>query len=324
MSLTEQVSKPHLLHRNRAKTGIQNYLELIRFPLFPIPVVTTLSGVVLASGGSIPWQGYLVLLISLIGYFSGMMKNDYFHSETDALVNPQKPIPSGRVPRKKVFFAASTIYIICVIAGFIMHYKAGLMVLLLIVLSHLYNAIFKGKGILGSIVLPLGIACMSLFGSLAVSGGIPQMLWYCFAGIFLYDFGAHIATTFKDIDQDRQTGIVTTPIQIGVKPALIISTSATIAAFVVFALPYFLEKAEPYYLIWVALAMGAVTITRIPLLVSQNQHNGYLALKGSMIGAIALYPSLIGVVYPITICALIILTPYLLSLILLEATKPRV
>lgn len=303
---------------------IKAYLELIRFPLFPIPIVSTLPGVILASEGSITWKGYIAILISLIGYFGGMIKNDYFHSKTDALVNPNKPIPSGRISLKSAFIIASSIYVLCIALGFVLNYKAGLIVIFLIIVSHLYNAIFKSKGILGSIILPLGIATMSIFGSVAVSGGIAQLVWYSFTGIFLYDFGAHIATTFKDIEQDKALKIVTTPIQIGVKPALFLSTIATISSFVVFALPYVLGKTEPYYLIWVGISLGTASITRIPLLFNTTQENGYLALKGSMIGAIALYPSIIGSYIGICVSSLIILILYFISSVLLEATAQRV
>ena len=306
------------------KFRIKAYLELIRYPLFTIPIVSTLPGVILASNGEMSWKGYVAIIVSMIGYFGGMIKNDYFHSKTDAVVTPGKPIPSGRVSGKTAFIFASTIYVICVILGFLMNYKAGLIVILLIIISHLYNAIFKGKGILGSIILPLGIATMSIFGSVAVSGRIPEIVWYGVAGVFLYDFGAHIATTFKDIEHDRSVGIATTPIQIGVKPALFLSTIATILAFVVFVLPYVLGKAEPQYLIWIGVSLGTVLITRLPLLFKQTQENGYLALKGSLISEIALYPCLIGIILPTTICAIIILTPYLLSTILLELATQRV
>jgi geranylgeranylglycerol-phosphate geranylgeranyltransferase len=306
------------------KNKIKAYLELIRYPLFPIPIVTTLTGVILASDGDMSWKGYIAIIVSMIGYFSGMMKNDYFHSKTDALTTPEKPIPSGRVSGKNVFIMASSIYIICLGLGFLMNYKAGLIVALLIIFSHLYNAMFKNKGILGSIVLPLGIATMSIFGAVAVSGKIPEILWYGFVGVFLFDFGAHIATTFKDIDHDRSAGIVTTPIQIGVKPALFLSTFATISAFVVFALPYALGKAEPHYLIWAGIAFGATFMTRIPLLFKQTQDNGYLALKGSLLSCIVLYPCLISIVLPLYISAIIILTPFLLSIILLELATQRV
>jgi len=303
---------------------IKAYLELIRYPLFPIPIVTTLQGVILANEGEMSWKGYIAIVVSMIGYFAGMMKNDYFHSKTDALSTPQKPIPSGRVSPRNVFLIASSIYIVCLSLGFLMNYKAGLIVIILIAFSHLYNAIFKGKGILGSIILPLGIAGMSIFGAVAVSGKVPEILWYAFIGIFLFDFGAHIATTFKDIEHDRLAGIVTTPIQIGIKPALFLSTFATILAYVAFVLPYVIGKAEPHYLIWAGIAFGATFITRIPLLFKQTQDNGYLALKGSLLSCIVLYPCLIGTVLSIPICAIIILTPFLLSLILLELSSHRV
>jgi len=310
------------LHPEKSK--LKAYLELIRYPLFTVPIVSTLPGVVLASNGTITWKGYVAIVICMIGYFSGMIKNDYFHSKTDAVVNPDKPIPSGRISGKSAFFIASGIYISCVIVGFLMNYKAGLIVILLVVISHLYNAIFKGKGILGSIVLPLGIATMSIFGAVAVSGGVPSILWYGFAGIFLYDFGAHIATTFKDIELDQSVGIVTTPIQIGVKPALFLSTLATIASFVVFALPYIMGKAEPSYLIWVGIAVGATSVTRFPLLFKQTQENGYMALKGAFISELAMYPCLIGMVFSIPVTSLLILTPLVLSSILLEVSTQKV
>ena len=98
--------------------------------------------------------------------------------------------------------------------------KPVLLVISLVAISHLYNAIFKAKGILGSLTLPLGIGLLSVFGALAVSGTVPRLVWYAFAATTLYDFGTHITTTFKDISRDKELGIVTTPLQIGIRPAL--------------------------------------------------------------------------------------------------------
>ena len=85
----------------------------------------------------------------------------------------------------------------------------------LVAISHLYNAIFKAKGILGSLTLPLGIGLLSIFGALVVSGTVPRLVWYAFAATTLYDLGTHITTTFKDISRDEHLGILTTPLQIG-------------------------------------------------------------------------------------------------------------
>ena len=70
---------------------LKAYLELIRYPLFAIPIVATLPGTLIASEGRINWRVGVTLLTALIGYFAGMMKNDYFHRGQDAVVNPHRP-----------------------------------------------------------------------------------------------------------------------------------------------------------------------------------------------------------------------------------------
>ena len=71
---------------------LKAYLELIRYPLFAIPIAATLPGALIASEGEWNWRVGLTLLVALLGYFAGMMKNDYFHREQDALVNPDRPL----------------------------------------------------------------------------------------------------------------------------------------------------------------------------------------------------------------------------------------
>lgn len=305
-------------------TKFRTYLELIRYPLFAIPIVATLPGIVLASN-KFTWHVPLTLLTALLGYWAGMIKNDYFHREHDTIANPERPLPSRRLHPRDAFIVASTLYVICLILGFLaLNYKAGLMVIVLIMISHLYNAILKERGIWGSISLPVGIGLLSVFGALGVSGGMPTLVWYVFAATTLFDFGTHITTTFKDIERDKSVGILTTPLQIGIKPALVISWIATITACVVALLPCFIENVNYRYALWVILALGATCVTRIPLIFHQTEQNGYLALKGSMIASIIFFPSLIGIAMPIWQSALIILSMLAVTITLLEMVKQEV
>ena len=105
-------------------------LEIIRYPLFAIPIAATLPGALIASEGKFTWRVSVSLAIATIGYFAGMMKNDYFHRHQDAIANPHRPIPSNRLPAKQVLTIASVSYILCLIAGFLMSLKAGLLVIL--------------------------------------------------------------------------------------------------------------------------------------------------------------------------------------------------
>jgi 4-hydroxybenzoate polyprenyltransferase len=303
---------------------LKAYLELIRYPLFAIPIVATLPGALIASEGQLNWRVGLVLLTALLGYFAGMMKNDYFHREQDAVVNPNRPLPSHRLTPGNVLIAASGTYIVCVILGFTLNTRAGLMVVGLVMISHAYNAILKERGIWGSISLPVGIGTLSLFGALAVSGSVPRLVWYAFAATTLYDFGTHITTTFKDIERDERVGVLTTPQQLGIKPALALSAVATMLSFIIAILPHWLEGIGWHYTLWVVLALIATSITRLPLYLNPNEKNGYFALKGSMIGAITFFPCLIGVQMTLWASALVILPLLLLTMTLLEVTKREV
>jgi len=303
---------------------LKAYLELIRYPLFAIPIVATLPGALIASEGAWNWRVGLTLLIAMLGYFAGMMKNDYFHRDQDYIVNPNRPIPSNRLTPRQVMITASGIYIICVILGFTLHIKAGLLVIALVMISHSYNAIFKERGILGSISLPIGIGLLNIFGALAVSGGVPRLVWYAFASTTLYDCGTHITTTFKDIERDKKIGVTTTPLQLGIKPALAVSAAATIIAFIAAALPYWLEDVRWHYTVWIIIALIATSITRVPLYLNPNEKNGYLALQGSMIGAITFFPCLISVQISLWGSALLILPLMLLTMTLLNVSKREV
>lgn len=305
---------------------VKVYLELIRYPLFGIPIAATLPGVLIASEGEMTWRVAAALTIALFGYFAGMIKNDYFHRETDAFTNPQRPIPSNRLTPKQALVPASVIYALCVLCGFILDVKAGALVMALVAISHLYNAFFKARGILGSITLPLGIGLLSVFGALVVSGSVPRLVWYAFGATVLYDIGTHITTTFKDLSRDKQHGITTTPVQLGIRPALILSATATIAAFLVALLPYWIEETLIYntHGVWVILGLLAAVITRIPLYLQPSEKNGYYALKGSMIGSILFFPCFIGVQVSLLISIAIILPLLFLTMLLLRTSKQEV
>lgn len=304
---------------------IRVYLELIRYPLFAIPIVATLPGAIIASDGQFTWRVGAALLIALFGYFAGMIKNDYFHQETDAFTNPNRPLPSRRLTPRQALVPASVIYATCVICGFLLNVKAGFLVMGLVAISHLYNAMFKSKGILGSLTLPLGIGLLNVLGALVVSGSVPRLVWYAFGATTLYDLGTHITTTFKDIERDEKLGISTTPIQIGIRPALILSAVATLIGFAIALLPYWLEPlAHRTYAIWVVMGLLAVVITRIPLYLQPNEKNGYFALKGSMIGSILFFPCLIGVKVPMLVSCGVILPLLMITMILLRTSRQEV
>ena len=308
----------------RATTTLRAYIELVRYPLFAIPIVATLPGIVLAAheyGWN--WRAPIALVTAVMGYFAGMIKNDYFHREQDRIAHPDRPIPSGRVDPRDALRVASALYVACVGLGFAMGWQSGAIVLVLIGISHSYNAFLKMRGIWGSLALPFGIALLSVFGAVSVAGRVPSLVWFAFGATLLYDFGTHITSTFKDLRRDERLNVLTTPRQIGNGAALALSTASTLAAFVVASIPLALGE-NPYYAVWIAVAFVATVVTRAPLLREPTERNGYVALEGAMIAAIVLFPALLGTVLPIGVVAAVILSLLAATVCLLRTSRQEV
>ena len=68
---------------------VQSYLELIRYPLFAIPIVATLPGALIASEGQFNWRVGAVLLIACGLYIT--------HRET--MRRPAPPSEADSAPR---------------------------------------------------------------------------------------------------------------------------------------------------------------------------------------------------------------------------------
>lgn len=318
---------PVFLETNfRLMNTVKAYLELIRYPLFAIPIVATLPGALIASDGKISWRVAAAVVIAMFGYFAGMIKNDYFHKETDSITNPDRPLPSQRLTPKQALIPASIIYGLCVICGFLLNIKAGILVIALVAISHLYNAIFKSRGILGSLTLPLGIGLLSIFGALVVCGFVPRLVWYVFGSITLYDLGTHITTTFKDITRDSKVGIITTPQQLGIRSSLLLSAVSTFLAFFILVLPFWTENTIEItsYIVWGILGVLAAVVTRIPLYLQPKEKNGYFALQGSMFGSILFFPCFIGTIVSIESTILIIVPLLLITIVLIKTTPQEV
>ncbi len=84
---------------------IRHYLQLVRFPGIFTAFTNILLGYSVVGGD----QFGLYLLAPLLTtsgclFLAGMSLNDYFDYEIDKKERPQRPIPSGKVPRKNALF----------------------------------------------------------------------------------------------------------------------------------------------------------------------------------------------------------------------------
>lgn len=76
------------------------YFELLRFPAVFTAVADVMMGYLVTHGDLEPLSVFLLLAVaSSCIYLAGMVLNDAYDSDVDAIERPERPIPSGRVSR---------------------------------------------------------------------------------------------------------------------------------------------------------------------------------------------------------------------------------
>ena len=156
---------------------------------------------------------------------SSQAVNDWFDRHVDAINEPMRPIPSGRIPGRWGLYIAIIWSLISIWVGTYLGPIGFAATLLALVLAWLYSMPpirFKNNGWLGNLACGIsyeGLAWVT--GATLISGGVmPSKPSLILAG--LYSASAHGIMTlndFKAIEGDRQMGVRSLPVQLGANRA---------------------------------------------------------------------------------------------------------
>jgi 4-hydroxybenzoate polyprenyltransferase len=169
------LSRPRIrvvLHQSRPGP----YLQLMR----PANLVTAAADVLagfaaagLSNLAALPW-----LLVSTVGlYGGGVVLNDFFDRELDAVERPERPIPSGRATARGAASLGAVLLAVGIGAASLASPTSGALALLIAGCAVLYDMWGKHQRILG----PLNMgACRGLNLLLGVSAvpAMPGQRWY--------------------------------------------------------------------------------------------------------------------------------------------------
>jgi chlorophyll synthase len=211
-----------------ARPALSAVAELLK-PITWFPPMWAFGCGVVASGvateGRWPLIVVGVLLAGPLVCASSQAVNDWFDRHVDAINEPQRPIPSGRMPgRWGLGIAILWTLLSLVVAAFLgpWGFAAGLVGLLL---AWAYSAPplrLKQNGWWGNAACGLcyeGLAWVT--GAAVMAGGaMPELRSLALA--LLYSVSAHGIMTlndFKSVEGDRQMGIASLPVQLGVPTA---------------------------------------------------------------------------------------------------------
>jgi chlorophyll synthase len=161
-----------------------------------------------------------VLLAGPLVCATSQAVNDWFDREVDAINEPQRPIPSGRMPGRWGLYVACLWTLLSLVVAWALGPYGFAAAIFGLALAWAYSAPplrLKRNGWWGNAACGLcyeGLAWIT--GAAVMAGGAPSLRSLILAA--LYSAGAHGIMTlndFKSIEGDRRTGIGSLPVRLG-------------------------------------------------------------------------------------------------------------
>lgn len=184
-------------------------------------------GVVSAGPGRATWPA-LALGVCVAGPLvcgASQAVNDWFDREVDAVNEPARAIPSGRVPGRWGLGLAAGWSGLALAAGALLGAAGGVATALALVLAWAYSAPpvrLKRNGWLGNLACGLSYESLAWATGAAVALGGARPGARALLLALLYGLGAHGIMTlndFKSVEGDRHFGVRSLPVQLGARGA---------------------------------------------------------------------------------------------------------
>jgi chlorophyll synthase len=222
--MTEMATEQALPARPQPKAMLEVLHPITWFP----PMWAFTCGVVSSGVNVLEHWGLLIAGVILTGPLvcaTSQVVNDWYDRDVDAINEPDRPIPSGRLPGRWGYWMALGGTALSLALGAALGVWVFLATVVGLIFAWIYSAPplrLKNNGWFGNAAVGFSYESLAWITGAAVmlGGAMPEerILWLA----FLYGLGAHGIMTlndFKAIEGDRKLGIRTLPVQLGVQNA---------------------------------------------------------------------------------------------------------
>ncbi len=244
----------------------RDILELLKPVTWFPPMWAYMCGVV-SSGAPILDRWHLLALgVILTGPLvcgTSQAVNDWFDRHVDAINEPARPIPSGRIPGRWGLWIAIIGSGISLIVSALLGPAVVAATLFGLFLAWGYSAPplrLKVSGWFGPMACAFAYEGLTWFtGAAVMLGSTPPMPVLVIAALYAAGaFGIMTLNDFKAVEGDRQMGIASLPVTLGVRPAAMIACGTMLGAqLVVIALHF------GWGLEWTAAIVAALTVGQL-------------------------------------------------------------
>jgi len=245
------------------------------------------------------------IIIGVVSYIflaaSGNTINDIYDIEIDKINRPERPIPRGSISLKQ----AKKLYFLYLGIGIILSYLNTLIfsltwIILVLVpffgfIGWVYAKWGKKSGFLGNIIVGVSFSIGLVYGAYLNSEIIPPYILYFFITAFSLLVAREIIKGCEDIEGDKNQGVKTLAIKIGIKASRNISVIFALVAVTFFVLPIFTSILNIFlFAIFMVISLIEVGYTIVLMLTSDLRKKDLkkisLLLKiGMLLGLISFF-----------------------------------
>jgi 4-hydroxybenzoate polyprenyltransferase len=124
------------------------------------------------------WGSAVLLMISTIGlYGGGVVFNDVFDAELDAIERPERAIPSGRVNKQNASILGISLLFIGIFTAFMVSQMSGILAIIISVLALFYDRFGKHNNLFGPINMGLCRGVNLLLGISIINESVSEWWW---------------------------------------------------------------------------------------------------------------------------------------------------
>ena len=232
--------------------------------LLRLPYWLMTGGLALLTAFAITKGNFLNMQILGLIFFSmacitsaGFAINDYFDKESDAIIKPKRPIPSGSLSLRQVIAVSTFLFALGLVLALLINWLSFGILLVDSVLLLIYSALVKKKsGFVANTLVGILTGTAFLYGEATVANTITLISLSLYP-IAFGTIGGNVLRDILSLEGDSKVGYPTLPQKIGNPGAAKVAAVFFVVCGVLAPLPFLIGEFTAFYLplilLWSAL-----------------------------------------------------------------------
>jgi geranylgeranylglycerol-phosphate geranylgeranyltransferase len=218
-------------------------------------------------------QTILLIFFSMAFITSaGFAINDYFDRESDAVIKPKRPIPSGALSLKQVVAVSGILFALGLVMAALINWLSFAIIAVDSLLLLVYSYMVKRKsGFVANILVGILTGTAFMYGQATVTNpAIVNLVSLSLYPIAFGTIGGNVLRDILSVEGDSKVGYPTLPQKIGSISAAKVGALFFLLTGLLAPLPYFIGNFTVYYLPLILLWSVLLIYASIRLVISSS------------------------------------------------------